>query len=160
MPEYLKSLFSWGNNSYTPQTYSNDLDVLSQAIYNNPGVSAQELGFSSAPHAGYSAGSVPGAGPSLTDRLFGYANDGVAVPGLVQQGLGLATGIGNLYMGMQQYGLQKKMFEENQRQYNQNYAAQRTLTNARQEDRQRARVAANPGGYESVGDYMARNAIR
>lgn len=70
------------------------------------------------------------------------------------------SALGNSYMGMKQYGLAKQQFAESKRQYNQNYAAQRTLTNSQLEDRQRARVASNAGAYESVGSYMNRNGIK
>lgn len=61
---------------------------------------------------------------------------------------------------MKQYGLAEDAFKENQRQFNINYAAQKSLTNSQLEDRQRARVASNPTGYQSVGDYMNQNGIK
>jgi hypothetical protein len=63
------------------------------------------------------------------------------------------------FMGMQQYGLAKKTLEESKRQYDQNYSAQRQTVNTQLEDRQRARVASNPGAYQSVSDYMSQNRI-
>ena len=60
---------------------------------------------------------------------------------------------------MKQYGLAKKTLEENKRQFQMNYDAQKQSTNTRLEDRQRARVASNSGAYQSVGDYMAANKI-
>ncbi|MCA9911727.1 MAG: hypothetical protein KC496_00195 [Anaerolineae bacterium] len=89
------------------------------------------------------------------ENIFG---DG-KTPGWGGTALGLAQGIGNAFMGMQQYGLAKKAFEESKRQYNQNYAAQRQTINTALEDRQRARVASNAGAYQSVGDYMYKNAV-
>ena len=74
--------------------------------------------------------------------------------------LGAAQGLGNLYMGMQQYGLAKKALAQSKEQFDKNYAAQRTTTNASLEDRQRARVASNAGAYQSVGEYMNQNGIR
>lgn len=73
------------------------------------------------------------------------------------------SGIGALastFLGMKQYGLAKKTMEENKRQFQLNYDAQRQMTNTRLEDRQRARVASNAGAYQSVGDYMATNGVR
>ncbi len=70
------------------------------------------------------------------------------------------SALSNSYMGMKQYGLAKEQFAESKRQYNQNYAAQRTLTNSQLEDRQRARVASNAGAYESVGSYINRNGVK
>ncbi|VEF17586.1 Uncharacterised protein [Stutzerimonas stutzeri] len=40
------------------------------------------------------------------------------------------SALSNAYMGMKQYGLAKEQFAESKRQYNQNYAAQRKLTNS------------------------------
>jgi len=93
--------------------------------------------------------------------MLGYTNQN----GDQQQGwgglaLGAASALGNSWMGMKQYGLAKDALKENKRQYEQNYAAQRTLTNSQLEDRQRARVASNSGAYQSVGDYMNQNRIK
>lgn len=74
--------------------------------------------------------------------------------------LGAAQGLFNGYLGLQQLGMAKKAFAENQRQFNLNYDAQRRTTNAALEDRQRARLASNPGAYESVGTYMDRNGVK
>ena len=68
--------------------------------------------------------------------------------------------LGNLYMGMQNYGLAKDAFNLQKENYERNYQAQRQLTNSRIEDRQRARVAANPTAYESVDSYMDRNRVQ
>lgn len=100
--------------------------------------------------------------------MFGGMFDGLLgstdANGLTKQGwggmaLGAAQGIGSLFMGMQQYGLAKEALAENKKQFGMNYAAQRNLTNSSLEDRQRARVASNPGAYQSVGDYMAKNGV-
>lgn len=68
-------------------------------------------------------------------------------------------GLFNSWLGLKQYGLARDQFRENRRQFNQNFEAQRTLTNSRLEDRQRARVASNPTAYQSVGDYLDQNRI-
>jgi hypothetical protein len=68
--------------------------------------------------------------------------------------------LGSIYMGMQNYGLAKKSMNQQREAFEKNYAAQRQLTNSQMEDRQRARVASNPTGYESVDSYMAKNAVR
>lgn len=86
--------------------------------------------------------------------------DGSTTGGWLSAGLGIAQGVGNLYLGMKQYQLAKDTLANNKEQFERNYAAQRTLTNAQLEDRQRARVSANPGAYQSVGDYMAQNRVR
>lgn len=85
--------------------------------------------------------------------------------GLYQQGwggmaLGAVQGLGGLYLGMQQYNLAKDALANSKAQFERNYAAQKAMTNANLEDRQRARVASNAGAYQSVGDYMSKNGIK
>lgn len=81
-------------------------------------------------------------------------------PGWGGMALGAAQGIGNLYMGMQQLKLAKDTLNENKRQFGLNWDAQKTTVNSQLEDRQRARVAANPSGYQSVSAYMDQNKIK
>jgi hypothetical protein len=63
-------------------------------------------------------------------------------------------------MGMNQYNLAKETLAANKAQFERNFDAQKATTNASLEDRQRARVASNPGAYQSVGDYMNQNGVR
>jgi hypothetical protein len=74
--------------------------------------------------------------------------------------LGALQGVGNLFMGMKQYNMAKDALRESKRQFNVNYDAQRKLTNSRLEDRQRARIAADPNAHQSVDDYMNRYGVR
>jgi len=109
-------------------------------------------------YAGSGAGVL---NPSFMDKMLGYTNqNGVQQQGWGGLALGAAQGISSAFMGMKQYGLAKDALKENKRQFNTNYEAQRTLTNSQLEDRQRARVAANAGAYQSVGDYMDQNRIK
>ena len=96
-----------------------------------------------------------------TDFLFGSTNNqtGIKTNGALGTGLGILQGLGSAYMGMKQYGLAKDQLQFSKDAFNKNYAAQAKMTNASLMDRQRARVAANPGAYQSVGDYMAQNGI-
>ena len=80
-------------------------------------------------------------------------------PGWGGLALGTISGFGNAFMGMQQYDLAKDALKQSKQQFAMNYDAQRQTTNSALEDRQRARVAANPGAYESVGNYMDKNRI-
>ena len=73
--------------------------------------------------------------------------------------MGAASGLFNAWMGMKQYGLAKDTLETNKQQFAQNFGAQQKMTNSRLEDRQAARVASNPGAYQSVGDYMKKNGV-
>lgn len=98
--------------------------------------------------------------PTLWDSFLGYKKaDGTAVNGFGGLALGAASGLGNLWMGMKNYGLAKDQLAFQKDAYAKNYAAQKQTTNASLEDRQRARVAANPAAYVSVSDYMAKNGI-
>lgn len=81
-------------------------------------------------------------------------------PGWATGLLGAGQGLMNGWLGMQQYGLAKDKLAEGKRQFELNYNAQRTMTNADLEDRQKARVASNPGAYESVGSYMSKNGVK
>lgn len=80
--------------------------------------------------------------------------------GVLGPALAGAQALGSLYLGMKQYGLAKDTLAANKAQFERNFDAQRRTTNAALEDRQRARVASNPGAYQSVGDYMNQNEVR
>ena len=106
-------------------------------------------------------------GPAVTDTTAGGGGswfDGFLGTRDKQGWGGLAIGgaqaLGGLYLGMQQYGLAKDQLAFQKESFNKQYDANRTLTNSRLEDRQKARVASNPGAYESVGDYMAKWGVK
>ena len=99
--------------------------------------------------------------PSFGQSAFGFTDkNGMKTNGWAGAALGLGQGLMQGFQGMQQYGMAKKAFKEGQRQYNQDYAAQKKLTNANLEDRQRARVASNSGAYQSVSEYMEKHGIK
>lgn len=116
-------------------------------------------GLDLASPAGVTAGGAPNW--SMWDRLFG-AEDGQGnmIGGAVLPTVQTLTGLGNLWLGKESYDLAKDSFKENKRQFGMNFDAQRRTTNAELRDRQRARVASNPGAYQSVGDYMDQNGVR
>lgn len=108
--------------------------------------------------------------PSLLETLKGYipggfldstdTKTGIKTQGWGGPALGVVSGLGNAYMGMQQLNLAKETLANNKRQFDMNYGAQRQTTNTRLEDRQRARVNGSaPGTYESVGDYMNKHRV-
>jgi hypothetical protein len=74
--------------------------------------------------------------------------------------IGGAKALSSAFLGMQQYGLAKQQLAEGRRQFDLNYGAQKQTVNTQLEDRQRARVASNPGAYQSVGTYMTQNGVR
>lgn len=160
MPGFVDNITGALRSIGQPQTNFAQAGGYSPAVYQSPYVGLDAaLGNPSIA----SAAATPVAGvtdPTFMQSLLGYTNQN----GMQQQGwgslaLGAAQGLGNAWMGMKQYGLAKDSLKENKRQFNINYEAQRKLTNSQLEDRQRARVAANPGAYQSVGDYMNKNGI-
>lgn len=88
-----------------------------------------------------------------TDPVTKVHTDGWGTPAI-----GLLSGLGQLFMGMKQYGLAKSMVADARSQFERNYNTQRQVLNTRMEDRQRAKVAANKKA-ESVESYMNRNRV-
>jgi hypothetical protein len=85
--------------------------------------------------------------------------DGTQVQGWGMPALNVASGLTNAYFGLQQYNLAKDTLNQNKKQFQLNFDAQRKTTNASLADRQNARVASNPGAYQSVSDYMGKYGI-
>jgi hypothetical protein len=106
---------------------------------------------------------TPGASPNWLsmDGIFGSTDEnGIKHGGWGGTALGVMKGLSGAYLGMKQYGLAKDQLKEGKRQFEKNYGAQRTLTNSNLEDRQRARIASNPGAYQSVSTYMDKNGVK
>ena len=106
---------------------------------------------------------APQAAPqnSFLNGFLGSTDvNGIQTPGWGGTAIAGAQGLMNLFMGMKQYGLYKDQLSQSKRQFNLNYNAQRQTTNAALEDRQRARVASNPGAYQSPSDYMDQYGIK
>ena len=133
------------------------LDSLPQVGVGNP----LGTGMSVLPSNASFASAMPTGGSSFLDSFFRSKDptSGLTTGGWGEAGLGIASGLASAWMGMQQYGLAKDTLQANKDQFNKNYAAQKQTTNASLEDRQRARVASNPGAYQSVGTYMQQNGI-
>jgi hypothetical protein len=81
-------------------------------------------------------------------------------PGWGKLGMGALGGLATGFMGMKQYGLAQQQLAQHQQEFETNFAAQKGLTNANLQDRQTARVASNPGAYQSVGAYMNQNGVK
>lgn len=104
---------------------------------------------------------VPGGGGLFSSFLNQYNGDGkMTGQGWGVPALGAAQGLFSAYMGMKQYGLMKDQLSESKRQFGLNFDAQKNTTNAQLEDRQKARVASNPGAYESVDSYMDKYKVK
>lgn len=69
------------------------------------------------------------------------------------------SSLGNLYLGMKNYGLAKDQLRTQKDQFNRNYENQKQLLNTRMEDIQRTE-AGGSSKAESVESYMARNRIK
>jgi len=97
--------------------------------------------------------------PTFMDKMFGYQDGdmqyGAMAPGLLQGAGSIAQSI----LGWGQLSEAKKQNAFTQEAWQKQYDNQTTLTNASQRDRQSARVAAAPGAYQSVGEYMQQNKV-
>ena len=116
------------------------MDVELQDLLNQQGVNS-------------AMGGVGGASPwNWGDFLFGSKNlnTGMQTNGALGYGLSGLQGLGNLYMGMQQYGLMKDQLAFSKDAFNKNYGAQKTTTNNQIRSRNFARNAANPGMYQPM----------
>lgn len=116
--------------------------------------------------AGAGGGIFSGLGDLLggafsKNALFGGTDEkGVTTRGWAPIALGAGQAILGGIQGMQAQKLAQNQFKESKRQFDLNYGAQRDSLNTNLEDRQRARVAANPGAYQSVSEYMDKNRIK
>jgi len=80
--------------------------------------------------------------------------------GAVPTALNTFGGLANLYMGMKMFGLAKKDFRENRRQFNLNYNAQARTLNSTMENRQKALYSASPQIHSSPAEFMAKYGIK
>ena len=96
---------------------------------------------------------VPGFAAKLRDFNSEYGST-------ITGGLQAAGGLWGAYNGMQQTKLAKQQMANSLNQWDKNYANQVGSYNTRLEDRQRARVGANPNAYESVDSYMQKNRLK
>ena len=95
------------------------------------------------------------------NSLLGGTNEkGVTTKGWAPVALGLGQAIFGGIQGQNALKLANSQFKEQKRQFDLNYGAQRQAINTELEDRQRARVASNPGAYESVSSYLDKNRIQ
>lgn len=85
---------------------------------------------------------------------------GVTSKGWAPLALGAGQALFGAYNGMQAQKMAQQQLKEGKRQFDLNYGAQRQSINTDLEDRQRARVASNPGAYQSVSEYLDKNRIK
>ena len=144
---WLDSLMSWGGGSATTNGVAANPELMK---INNYGSFNGTAPITTLPN---------GDAGSLFGGLFDGFLDSTDKNGIKTQGWGGMAlqgmqGLGNSYMGMKQFGLAEDALKEQKRQFNINFDAQRKTTNSQLSDRQRARVASNPGAYASEADYM------
>lgn len=83
---------------------------------------------------------------AMTDKI----NAGV---GVFNAALGAISAYKALKLGKENLAFQKESF-------NKNFEASKNTTNAELADRQARRLSANPNGYDSVADYMAKYGVK
>lgn len=106
-------------------------------------------------------GAMPEMDPTFLQGMTGYTDaNGNKIAGWGGPALGALQGVGNLWSGMQQYGVARDALRQQRREFDANFGAQRNMINSQLEDRQRARVASNPGAYRPVDQYMSDYRVR
>lgn len=88
--------------------------------------------------------------------LQGKNADGSTYGGWGQAGMGILQGGSNLFMGMKNYGLMRDQLDFQKKMANQNYGAQKTLTNNTLEAQNIARAASREG---ATSPYKPLNLI-
>lgn len=152
---------NWGSALESLDTTINDFsDILSNWGRSN---STNTGGFDFK----FPAGATPGIFDAPTTNatgsdwqtkwLGGTTPKGMRTNGIIPVGIGALSGLTSAYLGWQQFNLAKDQLAQNKKIFNLNFGQQAQSLNTALEDRQRARVASNPGSYQSVGDYMAQN---
>lgn len=154
--EILRNLM---NGKQRQQSFVPDLNV--DAYKGAMGATGNDAMYSANPL--FNQGGQAGGGgyePGFMDKMTGYTDaEGLQHNGWGGLALGAGQGIMGGWMGMQQLNQAKDQLGESKRQFNKNFEANRSTTNTRLEDRQKARVASNAGAYESVGNYMNKNKV-
>ena len=155
----------WGNYLNTDGSsmarYTPNLDFLNPSTSMDSGGGFNMDFLKQTPNFGGSDSgmNLGGSKGSWWDSLFDKTENGVKTQGLamplIAGGSALMSGI----MGYKQYGLQKEALKQTKKEFDLNWGAQQKTVNSQLEDRQRARVAANPSAYQGVGEYMKKNGI-
>lgn len=143
----------------TPVGVVNDATAVSAqvpgAAGGSPGLWSSFNNWLQGPNSLGSTG-VEGTTPDWLHGIIGTKE----APGWGNLAVGAGGALMSGFLGLQQYGLAKQALAQSKQQFETNFAAQRSTTNAQLEDRQRARVASSPGAYQSVGDYMNHYGIK
>lgn len=150
------------DNPYLPNFIENPTEQLFNSIVNwgNTTPNAQAMP-TPMPAAVPTASPMQGSGyvPTFWDKMFGYQDGNIQYGAMAPTLLQGAGGLAQSWLGMQQLDQAKEQFAFEKDAFQKQYNNQVQLTNANLRDRQSARVAAAPGAYQSVGDYMNQNKV-
>ena len=162
-------MYSFNNRPNFGGGYSNMMDWgnAGKSMFNPTGLTAGNLGGMD----GFDLSNLNIGGQQIAKG--GMFDNMLGKDGWGNLALGGASMLGNLFMGMKQYGIAKDTLNFNKEQFWKQYDAQKNLTNSQLEDRQRARLAAdtvsnssgqsvaNPNSnYRSVSDYMSQYGVK
>lgn len=123
------------------------------ATYSNPAIAGLDISQTMPANLIAPTEYVPGFADKLRDFNSQYGST-------ITGGLQGAAGLWGAYNGMQQTKLAKQQMANSLNQWNKIYANQVASYNTRLEDRQNARVGANPNAYESTASYMEKNRLK
>ena len=137
------ALGSYGSNQYSANLLGMDMNFSgSQALKGSP------INSWSGNYGG--DGSFTKAPGSIWDSPLQQRDaSGATSGGWLGAGMGIAQGLGSMYLGMKNYGLQKDQLAFGKEQFNKNYSAQKTMTNNNINARNRANQAALGTQYAS-----------
>lgn len=95
------------------------------------------------------------------DAMFGGVDQktGIATKGWVDPVMGAVGSLADSWLAMQQLDLARDQFNFQKDAFSKQFENQRSLTNTRLRDRQRARLGANPNAYQSEAEYMSKNGV-
>jgi len=91
--------------------------------------------------------------------LGGKGTDGFQSMGWGPALFNVGKSIFDGWMGMQKLDLAKDSLNFQKDAFSKQFETQRALTNSQLQDRQAARVAADPRGYQAVDEYMRQNRV-
>lgn len=130
-----------------------DFDAAVNGLFTGVG-STGNLANSNGMQIGGGDGNIMGNFLSRTDA------DGNKIQGWGGMALGAAQGIGNLWMGKQQFDLAKDQLKNNKRQFALNFGASANTTNANMFNKQQSMKMANPSLYGSTADHMNKYEVK
>lgn len=133
------------NFQYSPENWQG---------FNNQGLDLTGLNLENLSD-GFANLNLPQTELSWSDRLFGTDGKG----GMAMPLFNLAKTGAQTYLGLKQLGVAEDTLDFQKNAFSKQFGNQASLVNTQLRDRQRARVARNPGAI-SVDEYMRQNAVQ